>query len=282
MTTLTKHARSHAYAASAFEREAFDPLCMREPVARSATVCNALPWFALPGVLRAPDGDPAPGGKTFSQDEVNTIVQERVGKLKVQLDAATAALSELDSIKTRLAEADAAREEQLEQEKLKGKSELEKLQHNLQKSTEKQKQLEAEWQAKVAAAEQNAAKAADAHRGYVQRHLVSSALADAGIAKGASKAATLTFLSEAQIELDDNLEPKSVAVGGKSFAKLAEAAKQYLTDNPYFAGKSDGGSGAPRSPLHGNGAQLPVDQHANIDSLLSAGLSAQAQAKNSS
>jgi hypothetical protein len=277
-----KHARSHAYAASAFQREVFDPLCMREPVVRSATVCGALPWFALRDVLRSPDHDPAGGGKTFSQEEVNAIVGERVGKLKTQLDTATAALSELDSIKARLAEADAAREEQLEQEKLKGKTELEKLQHNLQKSTEQRKQLEADWAAKVAAAEQVAAKAADAHRGYVQRHLVSSALADAGIAKGASKAATLTFLSEAQIELDDNLEPKSVAVGGKSFAKLAEAAKQYLVDNPYFAGRSDGGSGAPRSPLGGNGSPQTVDQHPNIDSLLSAGLSAQAQAKNSS
>jgi hypothetical protein len=278
MTTPTKHARSHAFAASAFEREAFDPLRMREPVARSATVCNALPWFALPGVLRSPDGDPAPGGgKTFSQEELNAIVQERVGKLKVQLDAQAAALADLDSIKARLAEADAAREEQLEQEKLKGKSELEKLQHNLQKSTDKQKQLEAEWAAKVAAAEQNAAKAADAHRGYVQRHLVSSALSDAGIAKGASKAATLTFLSEAQIELDDNLEPKSVAVGGKSFTKLAEAAKQYLVDNPYFAGKQDGGSNSPRSPLNGNGGPQTVDTIANLDGLLSAGLSAQAQ-----
>jgi hypothetical protein len=72
MTTPTKHARSHAYAASAFEREAFDPLRMREPVARSATVCNALPWFALPGVLRSPDGDPAPGGGKSSRKRNST------------------------------------------------------------------------------------------------------------------------------------------------------------------------------------------------------------------
>jgi hypothetical protein len=276
---MPKHAR-HIFAlaaASAFERDAHDPLHMRAPLERRATLCGASSLFMLPDVLRSPDPDPAGGGRTFSQEEVNAIVQERVGKLKTQLDAATASLADFESVKARLAEADAAREEQLEQEKLKGKSEVEKLQHNLQKATDTQKRLEADWQAKLLAAEQATAKANDAHRSYVQRHLVSTALTDAGIAKGASKAATLTFLSEAQIELDDNLEPKSVAVGGKSFGKLADAAKQYLADNPFFAGRSDGGSNSPRSPLTGNGAPPPVDSIANLDGLLSAGLSAQSQ-----
>ncbi len=267
-------------AVSAFEREAFDPLYMREPVVRSSSVCNASSLFSLRDVLRSPDPDPAPGGgKTFTQDEVNAIVQERVGKMKTQLDAATAALADLETIKQKLAEADAAREEATEAEKLKGKSEVEKLQHNLQKATDKQKQLDAEWKAKVDAAEAAAAKAVESHRGYVQRHLVSSALNDAGIAKGASKAATLAFLTEAQIELDDDLTPKSVAVGGKSFAKLEEAAKQYVLDNPFFAANPGGGSGAPRNALGSGGGPLTVDTIPTLDGLLSAGLQAQAQSK---
>lgn len=279
MTKPIRQTLAFAAAVSAFEREAFDPLYMREPlsVQRSPTVCNVASLFSLRDVLRSPDPDPAGGGKTFSQEEVNAIVQERVGKLKTQVDAQAAQLADFETIKTRLAEADAAREEATEAEKLKGKTEVEKLQHNLQKATDTQKRLDTEWANKVAAAELAAAKAADAHRGYVQRHLVSSALVDAGIAKGASKAATLTFLSEAQIELDDNLEPKTVAVGGKSFGKLADAAKQYLADNPFFAGKGDGGSSSPRSALNGGGAPQPIDNIANLDGLLSAGLSAQAQ-----
>lgn len=230
--------------------------------------------------LFAPDDGGGGGGggseKTFTQADVDRIVQERVGKLKDQLKASEGLAAKLAEIEAKLAEADERETKAREEAELKGKTELEKLQIQLQKATDKSKLAESEWTKRLAEATAAAEAASGRHVEYVKRHLVTSALNDAGLAKGAGKAAALAFLTEAQLELDENHEIKSVAVAGKSFPKIGEAAAQFLTDNPYFKGPGPGGSGTPRN---GNGAPggNALEQHTSVESLIGAGLAQRAQ-----
>lgn len=276
-TTIT----ALAFADLAFGQLALDPMRVPDPQVRSRSICGATSLFGVRGVLFAPEGDGGGGGgaadeKKFSQADVDRFVTDRVAKMKTELESFKAQLGELGELKTKLAKAEEERETAAESEKLKGKTELEKLQHQLTKAGEKQKLAETEWQKRVDEATASATKAQVSHRDYVQRHIVTTALNDAGIAKGASKAAALAFLSEAQLDLDDNLEIKGVAVGGTSFAKIGEAAAQFLKDNPYFAAPASGGSGGNRNVLGGGGGTPSVDSIGSLGGLLSAGLQQQA------
>lgn len=278
MTTIQRNS-AVVFAGLAFGRDDRDPMRVPEP-STGSSICGITSLFAPRGVLFEEDKGGGGGGgeKTFKQEDVDRIVQERVGKMKAQLDAATAALAGLDEIKAKLAEADAAREEATEQEKLKGKTELEKLQHQLQKATEKSKLAEGEWSKRVTEAEAKAVEAASKHQDYVKRSHIQTALSKAGLAKGADKAAVLAFLAEAQSELDENHEFKTVAVGGKSFNKLDDAAKQFLTDNPFFAAPQGGGSGGSRNPMSPKGS-IPLEQHSSAESLIGAGLASRSAAQ---
>lgn len=206
--------------------------------------------------------------KSFTQEQVNQIVADRVKKSQAELAAMAEKLKELDAIKAKLAEADAEREKAREEAELKGKSELEKLQIQLKKADEARKSLESDWGKRLAEEQSKAKAAADGLTDYVRRHLVQSALSEAGLAPKAGKAATLAFLTEAQIELSEGHEIKSIAVGGKTFDKPAEAAKHFLAENPYFAAAPAGGSNTPRPGTGGNTAAAP----GSLGGLLSAGL----------
>lgn len=279
LTTIT----ALAFADSAFGPLALDPLRVPDPQVRSSSICGVTSLFGVRGPLFAPEGDGGGGGggsdgggeKKFTQADMDKVVGDRVGKMKTEIEGFKAQLSELGELKTKLAKAEEERETAAEDEKLKSKSELEKLQYQLNKAGEKQKLAESEWQKRVDEATALAKNAQSSHRDYVERHIVTSALNDAGIARGASKAAMLAFRSEAQLDLDENLEVKGVAVGGTSFAKIGEAATQFLKDNPYFAAPTGGGSGGNRNALGGGAGGTNVDQIQGLDGLLSAGFSQQ-------
>lgn len=280
MTTIQRNSAS-AFLGLAFGRADHDALRMPEPRVPSS-ICGITSLFAPRDVLRSPEGEGAPPGgdpgKTFTQADLDRIIQERVGGMKSKLDAATAALGELEGIKAKLAAADEERQAAIEAKDLEGKSELDKLKIQLQKATDKSKLQDTEWTKRVAEADARATKAADEQRQYVQRHLITTALTDAGLAKGAAKAAAMLFQSEAQLELDENHEVKSVAVGGKAHPKLGDAAKAFLADNPYFAGAPQGGSNSPKNPLGGNGG-TPLEQHTSAESLIGAGLAQRSAAQ---
>jgi hypothetical protein len=271
-----------AFADSAFGQAPRDPMRVPEPQFRSSSICGVTSLFGARGVLFAPEGGDGGGGsgggdeKKFSQADLDKIVTDRVKGLKDKIATLEAGAAEVAEIKKQLAKADEEREAAKAEAELKGKTELEKLQIQLQTATKKAETANSEWQKRLDEANGSASKAVASHRDYVQRHLVTTALNDAGIAKGAGKAATLAFLSEAQLELDDNLEIKGVAVGGKSFPKLGEAAKQFLADNPYFAPAAGGGSNSPRNGMNGGGGNPNVDSIGSLGSLLSTGLSQQA------
>jgi vacuolar-type H+-ATPase subunit I/STV1 len=201
---------------------------------------------------------------------VNRIVEERVKKLKGEVESLRAVAGEVEGIKAKLQEADDEREKAREEAELKGKSELEKLQHQLAKATEARKALESDFSKRFADEQNKTKQATDGLTDYVRRHHVQSALAEAGIAPKATKAAVLAFLNEAQIEMGEGHELKTIAVGGKTFDKPTEAAKHFLSENPYFAAPPPGGSGTPR-PNGGGAAPQPN----SLGGLLSAGLTAQ-------
>lgn len=208
------------------------------------------------------------GEKTFTQEQVNAIVSERVKKLQAQLDAASGLSKELEAIKAKLAEADEREKTAREEAELKGKSELEKLQIQLKKSTELFEATKRDH-AKALADEQAKVQAAtNGLSDYVRRHLVQSALAEAGVSPKATKDAVLAFMSEAQIELGETHDIKALAVGGKTFEKATEAAKHFLSEKPYFAAAPQGGNGTPRP--NGGGAGAPVPN--SLGGLLQSGL----------
>jgi hypothetical protein len=226
-----------------------------------STICQITSGFCGHERLFAPeDGEGSGGGggapdKTFTQVELDKIVQERVGKLNQQIKTLEAGTARLAEIEKKLADADEREKKALEEAELKGKTELEKLQIQVQKANDALKAKDTEWQKKYGEVESLKSQAEQRFVDHVKRSAVTDALIGAGLAKGAGRAASLTFLSEAQIELAEDHQIKSVTVGGKSFDKPQEAAKHFLTENPYFAEPPPGGSGSPRHPgSPGNGA----------------------------
>jgi hypothetical protein len=199
----------------------------------------------------APPAPPAPPERTFQQADVDRIVQERVRSLNDKLKTYEASQQRLAEIEQKLAEADEREQKAREEAELKGKTEVEKLQHQVHKATEAARVRDAEWQKKLADADTLKQQAEQRFVDFVKRSAVSDALIAAGLIKGASKDATQSFLSEAQIELSDDHQVRSITVGGKSFERVADAAKHFLTEKPYFAEALLGGAGSPRSSVTG-------------------------------
>lgn len=217
-------------------------------------------------LLLAPEGDGGGGGgapsggtgdRTFTQADVDRIVQERLGKQAEKIKTLEAGTARLAEIEKKLAESDEREQKAREEAELKGKTELEKLQIQVQKANEAMKAKDAEWQKKYGDIEQAKTQAEHRFLDHVRRSAVSDALSSAGALKGAAKDAALSFLSEAQIELSEDHQIKTITVGGKSFDKPAEAAKHFLSEKPWYAEPSPGGSGAPRGVNGSAGGQPP-------------------------
>jgi len=278
MTQLRTPTRMLDLADSSPQLTRVDPLFMPAPRAHSF-LCFIAAGLLPRELLFAPEGESGAGGgggdgagaeKKFSQADLDRIVQDRVKGLKGEIEANKAKLSEIDEIKKKLAESDERETKAREEAELKGKTELEKLQIQVTKANDALKAKDAEWSKKYADVEAQKVQAEQRFVEHVKRSVVSDALVSAGMLKTAGKAAALTFLSEAQIELDEQHQIKTITVGGKSFEKPAEAAKHFLTENPYFAEPSDGGSGTPRRGAGGgNSNSLP----GSVSGLLHQGLS---------
>lgn len=214
--------------------------------------------------LFAPEGEAGAGGgsgggggggggtgttseKTFTQADLDRIVQERVGKLTEKIKTLEAGTARLTEIEQKLAEADEREQKAREEAELKGKTELEKLHIQVNKANDALKAKDAEWQKKYGEVEAQKSQAEQRFVDHVKRSAVTDALVSAGALKGAGRDATLSFLSEAQIELAEDHQIKTITVGGKSFDKPQEAAKHFLTEKPWYAEAAPGGSGSPRS-----------------------------------
>jgi hypothetical protein len=222
-----------------------------EPRVRSS-ICNI--WNE---VLRNADGEGGAGGgepaRTFTQDQVNDIIKIRVGKLNDELKAAKDGLARLAEVEARLAKADEDAKAALDAKELEGKSELEKLKINLDKANKAAAAKEAEWAKKYADAEGATKAEREKFVAHVTRSTLTEALAASGALGTAIGDATLSLLSEAQIERDENAGIKSITVGGKSFEKAADAAKHFLSTKPFYAAPAKGGAGSNPSAVAGPG-----------------------------
>lgn len=232
-----------------------DPLALRMPRLGSS-LCQITASLSPREALFAPEDENGAGGdgggaRTFSQADVDRIVQERLAKQGEKIKTLEAGNARLIEIEKKLLESDEREKTAREEAELKGKTEVEKLQIQVQKANEQLKAKDAEWQKKYGEVEALKGQAETRFLDHVKRSAVSDALTSAGLLKGAGRDATLSFLSEAQIELSDDHQIKTITVGGKSFDKPQEAAKHFLTEKPYYAEPPQGGSGSPRG---GNGA----------------------------
>lgn len=253
------HPSSHALlfaSGRAPEHESRDPLAVRAPRAGSLfcqITCSLSPREALfaPEDENGGGGDGGGGTRAFSQADVDRIVQERLAKQAEKIKTLEAGNARLIEIEKKLLESDEREKTAREEAELKGKTEVEKLQIQVQKANEQLKAKDAEWQKKYGEVETLKGQAETRFLDHVRRSAVSDALSSAGLLKGAGRDATLSFLSEAQIELTEDHQIKTITVGGKSFDKPVEAAKHFLTEKPYYAEPAQGGSGSPRL---GNGA----------------------------
>jgi hypothetical protein len=256
--THTKRTQLSAFASLAFGQGRPDAFSMPDEPRIASSICGITSLFGVRGPLFDEDKGAGGGGeKTFKQEDVDRIVQERVGKMKTQLDAATEALKELDAIKTKLADADKERQDALDAKELEGKSAEDKLKIQLTKASDLLKAKEAEWAKKHSDAEALAKQHETRFVDHVKRSAVTDALVASGVLGSAVGDAAQSFLGEAQLELDEKHGIKSLVVGGKTFEKPADAAKHFLSTKPYYASAPSGGSGNPR--LSGGGAPSAGD-----------------------
>lgn len=258
MNTIKHTQLQTSFARLAFGQGRPDAFRMDDPRIGSS-VCGITSLFGVRGPLFEDDkggggGGGEPAKLTMTQAELDAIIQKRVASLTEKLKAAEATAGKVAEIEKKLAEADAERDKATEAEALKGKTELEKAQHQTKKAQELIAKLESE-KAKVIADHEVALTTERNQRlEVVKSAAVKDALFGAGLstAKNADKFAAMAFLAEAEIEFaEDGKSVTKVTVGGKSFDKLADAGKHFVSENPLLAAAPAGGSGNPRGGANG-------------------------------
>lgn len=250
----TKRTQLAVFASLAFGQGQPDAFRMDEPRISGSTICGITSLFGVRDVLRAPEGDEGGGGaagdeKKFSQSEVDAIVQKRVAGINEKLKAAEAAAAKVADIEKKLAEAESEREKATDAEALKGKNEIEREQHKHKKAQELIAKLEADRAKDKVDFEAQLAAAHGSTRDVVKSAAVKDALFGAGLstAKGTDRLAAQAFLADAEIEFsEDGKSVTKVTLAGKSFDKLADAGKHFVSEYPQLAAAPSGGAGTQR------------------------------------
>lgn len=183
----------------------------------------------------------------FTQADMDRVVTERVRKLTDELKSLKTVAGEVETLKQRAAEFEAEKAKAAEEAELKGKSELEKLQHQLKKAGESYKNFEGEAAKKYAELEGKLKARETEFVGYVKKTLVSEAILP-GAAEGMGPYALEAFLREADIQLGEGNALAGVIYEGKTYEKAADAAKAFFAKAPGFAKAPAGGAGSPRTP----------------------------------
>lgn len=229
------------------------------------------------GLLRSPagEGEGSSGGdeKKFSQADLDKILGDRLGKTKAEkaeLEKQFASQkTALEQMQAQLAELSGAAEKAKEEAELKGKSDLEKLQHQLSKAQERIKAVETERDQTKATLSADLEKAKQTTVDYAKRQAITAALSG-GVADGMTKHAVRAVLEEAQIELNDKFEPVKVLYDGREFDKLDAFAGEFFKANKGFAKAPQGGSG---HPLNSPSIGKPNGQTGTAEEFFAAGLS---------
>lgn len=235
------------------------------PSAASATSATA------PASTDAPSTSAPAGEKTFTQKQLDEIVQGRLRKVSDELSRARAELA-TTAEKVKAAEALQQRLEQLEAQFADaGKPEHEQKIAQTTRELARAQALLRERDSAIEAARLEATKHQAALADYVVKDQIGQALARAKVLTPAMEHAIAAFRAETNARLEDG---KVVATfGGLDFAgNIDDAATRWLTAHPWFRGHPGGGAGT-QNGGSGAGAGLSVDQLGeNVGALLGAGL----------
>lgn len=263
----------------AFSRVQRDPLRVPDPEhGGGSTLCGITSDPTGRGFLLEEDKGAGGGGAGVTFDEkqqakVNEIVQAEKAKLTAKLDDQKklfdAQAAEFATLKESLGALQKAADTAREEGELKGKTDLEKLQHQFDKAQKQIKDGETTYTAKLA----ELTKSLETERGGrvddAKRNWATSVLA-AGAREGMSTYAIQALLNEGQFEIDDNRQVTKVTFEGGAYDKPAEVAAAFYKARPGFAKPVDGGTDHPRHARGGNGSGM--DSHSSIAGAIGAGL----------
>lgn len=272
-------------AGAIFRRPAFDALRMPDPdIGGGSNLCGITSDPTARGFLLSPE-DGAGGGVQFTpeqQAKVDAIVQKRLADTEKkhgdEKAALTAKLKELETLagsvkdlETKLAASEVEKQAAAEEAALKGKSDLEKLQHNFDKAQKAIKESEAKFAADMAKLTQERDAERNGRTDDAKLNWVTQALAS-GAAEGMSPYAIRALLDEGQFEIDDKRQITKVTFEGKTLEKQTDVASEFFKARPGFAKAPPGGAGTPRGGNPGAGGR-PDMKNATPEEFFNAGLS---------
>lgn len=190
------------------------------------------------------DGDGEPKPKTFTQEEVNRIAakQKAEGEKSARAAAEAAAKEQMDALNARIQELELA-----------GKSQAERDAHERKIKEEAQERTRKAERDALQKERDEAKAAADAASARLksdrQSRAVTDALHSTRVIADAVGDAAESFQRLAKFETDEETgEITSIIYGGKSYAKLETATKQFLQDKPHFAQAIGGGGTGSKRP----------------------------------
>lgn len=203
--------------------------------------------------------------RTFTQADIDKMIGQRLAAKERDLATARA---ELEAAKAEAAKAAelATKIEALESATLSG---AEKAKRDADRAA---KAIENERAALLKERDEYKAKAETAERRRVEANVarsVGDALSGAKALPGVLKHAIPAFLSEVEIDKDEDGNPTAIRYAGLTKKDLPDAAAAWLADNQHFLAHAGGGSGGNRA----NGAGgIAADPNASAAALIAAGL----------
>lgn len=219
-------------------------------------------------LLNSNTGDNDGGGntpRTFTQEEVDQILSKRLSKFSKLEDQLNAILQENNTLKSQINDLD-------EKAKLAGKTELEKLQHEIAKRDKMLETVKADFTNQLNERDQRISGYETAIRKNKVQSVIGSALQKAKVHKDAINDALDQFERTAEIDYDDKSgKVTRIVINDRPYDDPIKAAQEFLKAKPWFASAPSGG-GTNHPGGVGNGGSLDPDK-VSADELMSAGYS---------
>lgn len=209
-------------------------------------------------MLFEPDPDPSAGGgggggggepaKTFTQDDVNKIVQREKASLEKKLSdlqKSAEAASKIPELEAKIAEL-------TQQAELAGKSAEEKARIQAEQAAKKIEAERAQREKALADTATALETERSAHRTTRLRYAATAALTEAKAFPQALPDAIGSFLGAVELSFDEKTgEVASITYGGVAQKTMKDAAAAFLKDRPYFAAAPTGGGAGTPTPNGG-------------------------------
>lgn len=213
-------------------------------------------------------------GKTFTQEDVDRIVQRRLKKETAERESLAKQLEDL--------------KKQIDDSKVDDDGEKVSPTKKLERALERANAKIAELETKAKEAETKATTHVSALKRAALERQAMAALVSSGALPSATKHAMAAFLAEsgAEVEFEETGARFIVTVDGTPFeddgsgAELSKAAAKWLAANKHFAKAPEGGGGSDPKTKGPNAGPSSLDlEKASTEDLLSAGLSAPMKSK---